>query len=170
MSVEDQASAAAAPRRTTAATSKPRNHGSASPSCGTGNRFDESVARLDAIIAATAGSGRRLKEAWPQLRGLKSALDSGKSVTGAGTARGLPLRIVVQTLKASWHVDDTWPVGVEEQAAKTTTGAGLPGSGSQAAPEAGPPVRPDPDPQSIAHAYRERGVEVAPAIVVDDEW
>ncbi|KAN0064225.1 hypothetical protein ACQY0O_003392 [Thecaphora frezii] len=57
--------------------------------------FRATVRRLDDILLATRGSDRRLKEAWPQLKGLHASLASGKTVTGAGEGRGLPMRIVV---------------------------------------------------------------------------
>ena len=73
----------------------------------------------------------------------------------------------IQTLKCSWHHDETWPVDSEVVASKTTSGPG----GAQAIVEPGPPVRPDPSPDQVAEMYRRKGIAVAepdPSLVVDD--
>lgn len=75
------------------------------------------------------------------------------------------MNVVVQTLKASWHVDGTWPIGpnamqrLEEQ------------SKSRAEKDKGPEGKQDPSPEDVAKRYRERGVVVAEMETVrDDDW
>lgn len=72
--------------------------------------------------------------------------------------------VVVQTLKAGWHVDGTWPLGpnatqlLEEQ------------SMDRMKAEKGPEAKQDPGPDEVAKAYRRRGVNVEDAKIVVDDW
>lgn len=125
--------------------------------------FVSTVRRLAQLVADTQGDEARLKAAWPQMQRIKQGLDSGKVISGAGEDRGLPLHLVIQLLKSSWHADSTWPVGehaleqLHEQAA--------------AGQDPGPQAIPDPSPDEIAIAYRMRGVDVPePALQSDAVW
>ncbi|KAI3483038.1 hypothetical protein L1887_54158 [Cichorium endivia] len=129
--------------------------------------FTATLARVRATLQRTADDEAQLcNVAWPQiLSKLHAALETGKPITGAGQGRGLPLDVVVATLKASWHVDGTWPIGpnakqmLEQQAQQ------------RAQAEKGPEAKQDPGPDDIARAYRARGVHVdEPAYVDDDDW
>lgn len=129
--------------------------------------FRTTLDRIRTTLSRTSHSETLLRdEAWPTiLRRMHSALDTGKPITGAGPNRGLPMDVVVQTLKASWHVDGTWPVGpnamrvLEEQ------------SRDRAKADKGPEGKQDPSPYDVAQAYRDRGVLVEePQKAADDEW
>ena len=103
--------------------------------------------------------------AWPNiLKRIHGALDTGKPITGAGPGRGLPMDVVVQTLKASWHVDDTWPIGpnalkeLEDQ------------SKERMREEKGPEAKQDPSPQDVARAYSARGIHVKEIETAQDDW
>lgn len=130
--------------------------------------FLTTIARVRETLARTSHDPLSLKtEAWDSiLKRIHEALDSGRTVTGAGPGRGLPLDVVVQTLKAGWHVDGTWPVGpdplkeLEKQ------------SKEKAELEKGPSAQPDPSPENIANAYRRVGVEVGEAEKdgAEDDW
>ncbi|TKY87361.1 hypothetical protein EX895_004038 [Sporisorium graminicola] len=129
--------------------------------------FTATLARIRTTLSRTSPNEQLLRDdAWPTiLKRIHSALDSGKPITGAGPHRGLPMDVVVQTLKASWHVDGTWPVGpnaiqlLEEQSMERTRA------------EKGPEAKQDPSPDDIAKAYRRRGVHVdEPQQVPDDDW
>lgn len=122
--------------------------------------------RIRTTLARTSHDEKLLRDnAWPTiLKRIHAALDTGKPITGAGPNRGLPMGMVVQTLKAGWHVDGTWPIGpnamqlLEEQ------------SVDRARAEKGPEAKQDPSPEDVAQAYRRRGVPVDEAQVVVDDW
>lgn len=105
-------------------------------------------------------------DAWPTiLKRISAALDTGKPITGAGPNRGLPMDVVVQTLKAAWHVDGTWPIGpnaldqLEQQ------------SRERAEWDKGPQAKQDPTPDQVAIAYKARGIQVEePHQRVQDDW
>ncbi|KIS70797.1 uncharacterized protein UMAG_01948 [Mycosarcoma maydis] len=129
--------------------------------------FLTTLARTRTTLSQTSHSETLLRDtAWPViLKRIHAALDTGKPITGAGPNRGLPMNIVVQTLKASWHVDGTWPIGpnalqVMEEQSKKRRGI-----------EKGPEGKQDPSPEDVASRYRERGVAIEePETVVDDDW
>ena len=105
-------------------------------------------------------------DAWPTiLKRIHGALDTGKPITGAGPGRGLPMGVVVQTLKASWHVDGTWPIGPNAMVELERK------SKEKREQDKGPEGRQDPSPEDVARRYRERGVVVAePENVADEDW
>lgn len=118
------------------------------------------------MLARTSHDEALLRdEAWPSiLKRIHAALDTGKPITGAGPNRGLPMDVVVQTLKAGWHVDGTWPIGpnamqqLEEQ------------SRTRAEQDKGPQGKQDPSPDDVAVAYRHRGVKVEEVTPVEEDW
>lgn len=129
--------------------------------------FTATLRQIHATLARTSHDETLLgDDAWPSiLKRIHTALDTGKPITGAGPQRGLPMDVVVQTLKASWHIDGTWPVGpnamqvLEEQ------------SREKAKADKGPEAKQDPSPDDVAEAYRRRGVRVdEPLKVDDDDW
>ncbi|CDS00885.1 uncharacterized protein SPSC_03220 [Sporisorium scitamineum] len=129
--------------------------------------FTSTLSQIRTTLSRTSHDERLLRDdAWPSiLKRIHTALDTGKQITGAGPHRGLPMDVVVQTLKASWHVDGTWPIGpnavqlLEEQ------------SKERAREEKGPEAKQDPSPEEIAQTYRSRGVLVdEPQKVADDDW
>ncbi|KAJ9477986.1 Cutinase [Pseudozyma hubeiensis] len=129
--------------------------------------FLTTLDRIRTTLARTWHSETLLRDdAWPTiLKRIHTALDTGKPITGAGPNRGLPMGVVVQTLKASWHVDGTWPIGpnamalLEEQSVERMKA------------EKGPEAKQDPGPEAVARMYRERGVVVEePLAVGDDDW
>ncbi|SJX62059.1 uncharacterized protein SRS1_10699 [Sporisorium reilianum f. sp. reilianum] len=129
--------------------------------------FMATLNQIRTTLSRTSHDEKLLRdEAWPTiLKRIHTALDTGKPITGAGPHRGLPMDVVVHTLKAGWHVDGTWPLGpnamqlLEEQ------------SKDRAKADKGPEAKQDPSPDDIAEAYRRRGVLVdEPQKVVDDDW
>ncbi|EST07893.1 hypothetical protein PSEUBRA_003018 [Kalmanozyma brasiliensis GHG001] len=128
--------------------------------------FLTTLDRIRTTLARTSHDEKLLRDdAWPAiLKRVHAALDTGKPITGAGPNRGLPMEIVSQTLKASWHVDGTWPIGpnamqlLEEHSVE------------KARAEKGPEAKQDPTSEDVAQAYRRRGVVVDEAKVVVDDW
>ncbi len=117
----------------------------APPSALASKIFLSTLSSVRSTLSRTAHSEKRLRdEAWPSiLKRIHGALDTGKPITGAGPGRGLPMDVVVQTLKAGWHVDGTWPIGpgamkeLEFQAIK------------RAEQEKGPEAKQDPSPRTL---------------------
>lgn len=136
------------------------------PSSSATPSFLSTLSRIRSTLERTSHDEKLLRDdAWPTiLKRVYGALDTGKPITGASPNRGLPMEVVVQTLKAGWHVDGTWPVGpnalreLEEQ------------SKERALAEKGPEAKQDPSPEDVAVAYRARGVDIEGAVVVDDDW
>lgn len=129
--------------------------------------FLSTLSNVRTTLSRTSHSEVLLRDdAWPTiLKRIHGALDTGKPITGAGPGRGLPMDVVVQTLKASWHVDGTWPIDLgamkemEEQSIK------------RAKEEKGPEAKQDPSAEDVARMYSKRGVEVREVErVVDDDW
>lgn len=128
--------------------------------------FTATLARIQETLDRTSHDEILLRDdAWPSiLKRIYVALDTGKAVKGAGEGRGLPMDVVVQTLKAAWHVDGTWPIGpnalkqLEED------------SKERAEKEKGPVAKQDPSPDEIARAYRGRGIEVGDVDEMSDDW
>ncbi|PWN94409.1 hypothetical protein FA10DRAFT_264943, partial [Acaromyces ingoldii] len=125
----------------------------------------------------TRAKGETVKEHGPRLADLKRALDDGKFLD-LGAGRGVPMRLVTKTCKASWHYDGTWPLlASDESTACSKPEEDLPRSihasrfilrppGQHCVrlpppdAEPGPPQRPDPSPEQIAQSYRDRGIAV----------
>ncbi|PWY98551.1 hypothetical protein BCV70DRAFT_201867 [Testicularia cyperi] len=145
--------------------------------------FRTQLGSLAALLTRVRADPRLLQQSWPRLRGVKTALDSGKRVgAGAGRHRGLPLSLVIPILKSEWHNDGTWPLdcSIPGHGIGIATGTGTdigsneqqekqkPTSMSTPAQAHVPPQ--DPSPDQIATAYRSRGIAVPDAIPVLDDW
>ncbi|SPC67269.1 uncharacterized protein UHOD_02893 [Ustilago sp. UG-2017b] len=136
------------------------------PSTSATSTFLATLSRVRSTLDRTSHNEALLRDdAWPSiLKRIHGALDTRKPITGAGPNRGLPMDVVVQTLKAGWHVDGTWPIGpnarqeLEEQSKEI------------AMLEKGPEAKQDPSPEDVAEAYRVSGVDVAEPLQVDDDW
>ncbi|SPO23487.1 uncharacterized protein UTRI_02166 [Ustilago trichophora] len=129
--------------------------------------FLSTLDRIRTVLARTASDETLLRDdAWPSiLKRIHGALDTGKPITGAGPNRGLPMNVVVQTLKASWHVDGTWPIGPNAMQHLEAQ------SKIRADKDKGPEGKQDPSPADVAKMYRERGIEVDEMETVrDDDW
>lgn len=129
--------------------------------------FVNTLDRICTTLGRTAHDATLLRdEAWPSiLKRIHGALDTGKPITGAGPNRGLPMGVVIQTLKAGWHVDGTWPIGPNALMELEAQ------SKARADQDKGPVGKQDPRPDNVAKAYRDRGILVAEAVqVADDDW
>lgn len=126
------------------------------------DRFKSAMDRLAKVVFIAQQSDAQSLAAWPRMRSLKERIDTGLHITNAGKHRGIPLPLMVQLLKSSWHADATWPI--------QKAGAELEDGRAEAHTEPGPPVRVDPSAHDIAAAYRKRGISVPEPIPHKDDW
>ncbi|CAO1629376.1 unnamed protein product [Sympodiomycopsis kandeliae] len=163
-------------------------------------RFQDALDRIHRVLTSTEAA-EELKSTWhgsgsdekkTALKDFKRLLDSGKRVNPSetDTPRGIPMWMVVRTVKSSWHADGSWPLlGSDESLPSSSSGMDIPSSIHPRAlllrPKGqdrfelppsdiavGEIVKQDPEPDRIAEAYRARGVQNPSEIVTSegDVW
>ncbi|WFC95677.1 hypothetical protein MBRA1_002330 [Malassezia brasiliensis] len=77
-------------------------------------KYRATLARIEALFANDPNA-EELAASQKLLGPLYRTLDSRRSVAMPNQPRGIPLNLVVKTLKSAWHVDGTWPlIGYDE--------------------------------------------------------